>query len=116
MTGSRDVSLTIFITSVSGSKGLASFAYRFFHFRRSPGLGLAFDEAEEWQIWPHSVPESKEGSSRGKKKRLVFLCRRTMRVAVKDKVIPTRFLKTEGRGTFVGMEERKRGKVCRISR
>ena len=42
----RDVNLSIFITFMSGSKSLMSFSYRFFHFRRPPGLGLAFDAAK----------------------------------------------------------------------
>ena len=41
ISGSRDVSLTIFITSISGSKSLTSLAYRFFHFRKPLGLRLA---------------------------------------------------------------------------
>ena len=43
MSGSGEVSLPTFITSMSGSKSLMSFAYRFFHFRRPSGLRLAFD-------------------------------------------------------------------------
>ena len=55
--GSADVSLTIFITSVRGSKGLTSFTNRFFHFSGPPGFRLAFDAAEGNDIWSHSVPE-----------------------------------------------------------
>ena len=55
---------------------------------------------------------SKENSSRGKRKRQVFLCRRTVRVKVKGKVIPTGFLKIEGRETFIGAKDwRKRGRL-----
>ena len=55
---SGDVGLAIFITSVSGSKSLASFTNRTFHLSRSPGFRMAFDAAERnWKIWPHSVPE-----------------------------------------------------------
>ena len=32
----------------------------------------------------------------------VFLCRRTVKVEVTSKIIPTSFLKIEKRGTFVG--------------
>ena len=46
-----------------------------------------------------------ESSSRGKRR--VFLCRRTVRVKVKSKVIPASFLKIEGRGTFVGAKEKR---------
>ena len=49
-----------------------------------------------------SARERKESSSRGKKKRRVFLCRRTVRVKVGGKAIPASFLKIEGRGTLVG--------------
>ena len=38
---------------------------------------------------------SKKNSSNRKKKKPVFLCRRTVRVKVKSKVIPTSFLKIE---------------------
>ena len=44
--GSGDVILAIFITSVSGSKSLTSFTNRFFHFSDSPGLRMTFDAAE----------------------------------------------------------------------
>ena len=43
---SEDVSLTIFITSVSCSKSLRSFTNHFFHFSRPPGFRVAFDAAE----------------------------------------------------------------------
>ena len=41
------------------------------------------------------MPRGKESSSRGKRKRRVFLCRRTVGVKVGDKVIPASFLKVE---------------------
>ena len=41
-----DVSLTFFITSVSGNKSFASFFYCFFHFTRPPGLRLTMDTAK----------------------------------------------------------------------
>ena len=34
--------------------------------------------------------------------------RRTVRVEVKGKAIPTNFLKIKGKGTFVGIEDRKK--------
>ena len=58
----------------------------------------------------------KEGSSRGKRKRGVFLGRRIVRVEVKGKVIPTSFLKIEGRGAFVLAEKRKKRTVSRVGR
>ena len=45
MSGGRNISLTIFIAAMSGSKSLMPLSYRFFHFRRPPGLRLAFDAA-----------------------------------------------------------------------
>ena len=47
MSGNRDVSPTIFITSISGSKSLPFFACRFFHFRKPPGLRFAVVAAEK---------------------------------------------------------------------
>ena len=41
-------------------------------------------------------------SSSGKRKRQIFLCRRTVRVKVGGKAIPASFLKVEGMGTLVG--------------
>ena len=41
---------------------------------------------------------SEERSSRGKRKRRVFLCKRTVRVKVRSKVIPASFLKIEEKG------------------
>ena len=62
------------------------------------------------------VREVKKRSSRAKRKRRVFLCRRTVVVAVKDKVTPTSLLKIEGRGNFVEAKSGKRGTVSRIGR
>ena len=39
--------MAIFITSVSGSKSLASFTNRLFHLRRPSGFRRAFDAAEK---------------------------------------------------------------------
>ena len=78
--------------------------------------GLCQKEKEQSRLFRASDPKegiqwqrSKENSSRGKRKRRVFLCRRTVRVKAKSKVISTCFLKIEGRGTFVGAKDgRKR--------
>ena len=43
-----------------------------------------------------------KSSSTGMRKRRVFLCRKTVRVKVGDKVIPVSFLKVEGRGMLIG--------------
>ena len=50
---------------------------------------------------------SEENSSRGKRKRRVFLCRRTVRVKVQYEVIPASFLKIEGKRTLVGAKDRR---------
>ena len=60
-------------------------------------------------------------SSGGKRKRRVFLCRRTVRVKARSKAIPASFLKIEERGTLVGAKdqregERERGTDKRIGR
>ena len=47
----------------------------------------------------------KKSSSRGKRKRRVFLCRLTVRVKVGDKVISASFQKVEGRGTLIGAKD-----------
>ena len=64
---------------------------------------MAFDAAERNGRFGRIQGErGKESSSRGKRKRRIFLRRRTVRVKVGDKVIPASFLKIEGRGTLVG--------------
>ena len=67
-------------------------------------LSRALDRKEEIQC-----QRSKENSSKGKKKRQVFLCRRTGTVKVKSKVIRTSFLKIQGRETFVETKDRRKG-------
>ena len=92
MLGSRDVSLAILVTSMSGSKILTYFAYGIFHFRRPPGLELAFDAAERNEKFGRiQCQRSKESNSVEKRNREVFLCRRIVRVKVKGKVVPTSF-------------------------
>ena len=51
---------------------------------------------------------SKESSNKGKKKRRVFLCRRTVRVKVKSKVILTSFPKIQEKETLVGAKDRRK--------
>ena len=46
---------------------------------------------------PIQCQTNKESTIREKRKKRVFLCGRTVRVKVIGKVIPTSFLKTEGR-------------------
>ena len=64
---SGDVSLAIFITSVSGSESLASFTNRLFHLSRPPGFRRAFDAAERNGRFGRIQSQSgKESSSSGK--------------------------------------------------
>ena len=51
---------------------------------------------------------NKKISSRGKRKRQVFLGRRTVRVKVEGKIITASFLKIEERETFVAAKDRKK--------
>ena len=71
-------------------------------------LRRAFDAAERnGRFGRIHYQRGKESSCRGKRKRRVFLCRRTVRVKVGGKVIPASFLKIEGRGTLVGAKDWK---------
>ena len=68
--GSGDVSLAIFITSVSGSKSLASFTNRIFHFSGPPGFSMTFDAAERnGRFGRIQCLRREENSTRGKRKR-----------------------------------------------
>ena len=94
---------------MSGSESLAPFTYRTFYLSRPPGFRRAFDAAERnGRFGLIQCQRSKESSSRGKRKRRVFLCRKTVRVKVGGKVIPASFLKAEGRRTLVGVKDRER--------
>ena len=65
---------------------------------------MAFNAAERKERFGRIQCQSgKESSSRGKKKRRVFLCGMTVRV----KVIPASFLKIEGKGTLIGVKDRR---------
>ena len=78
---SGDVSLTIIIASVSGSKSFTSFTNRFFHLSRQPGFRMAFDAAKRNGRFDRiQCQRSKESSSRGK--RPVVLCRMAVRVEI----------------------------------
>ena len=88
---------------MSSSKSLTCFTNRFYHFSRPPGLRLACDAAERnGNFGGIQCQRSKESSSRGKRKRLVFFCRRTVKVEVEGKVIPMSSLKVVGRRMLVG--------------
>ena len=74
---------------------------------------MAFDAAERNGRFGHiQCQRGKESSSRGKRKRRVFLRRRTVRV----KVIPASFLKVEGKRTLVGAKDRGERTDRRIGR
>ena len=69
---------------------------------------MAFDATERnGRFGRIQCHRDKESSSRGKRRRLVFLCRRTMGVKVGDKVIPASFLKVEEKGTLVRVKDRR---------
>ena len=100
---SGNVSLTICITFMSGSESLRFFTNCFFHFSELPGFGLAFDAAKRnGRFGRIRCQRRKEHCSRGKRRvflereRGEYLHRKTVRVKVKGKVIPTSFLKIEG--------------------
>ena len=94
MSGSRGISLSIFIASTSGRKIITSFAYRFFHFIRPPGLRLAFDAAERnGKFGRIQCQKGKECSSRGREKKASVPLQMDGESRSKGKVIPTSFLK-----------------------
>ena len=68
---------------------------------------MAFDVAERnGRFGRIPCQRGEESSSRGKRKRRVFLCRRTVGVKVGGKAIPASFLKVEGRRALVGAKDR----------
>ena len=82
MSGSGNVSLTIFITSMSGTKSFTSFAY-IFPFRRSPGLRLVFDVPERnGKFGRIQYQRSREQQLQSKKKGGVFFCIRSNELLV----------------------------------
>ena len=115
--GSGNVSLAIFITSVNDSKSLASFTNRFFLFSGPPGFRLAFDAAERNGRFDRiQCQRSKESSSRGKRERRVLLCRRSVRVKVRSKVIRASFLKLKKGGHSLRRKTGESGTNKRIGR
>ena len=58
-------------------------------------------------VWLKRRLKRKEGSSRGKWTRWVFLCRRRVRIKAIGKVIPVSFLKVEEWGTLLGAKNRR---------
>ena len=96
----------IFIASIGRRKSLMSFTNCFFHFRRPPELRFAFDAAEGNKKFGRiQYQRSTECNKSGKRR--VFLCRTTVRVEVKGKVILKSFLKIEARWTFVGAKHER---------
>ena len=106
------MSLAIFIAFVSCIESLASFTNRYIHFSR-PGFGMALDAAKRnGRFGRNQCQIGKESGSKGKRKRQAFLCRRTVTVKVRSKVIPTSFWKVEGRGDSCwGKRPEKEGQV-----
>ena len=90
--------------------------HRFFYFSGPPGFTMSFDALERIRRFNRIQCQRSKVSSRGKKKRQVFLCRRTVRVKVKGKVIPTSFLKIKEGGRSLERKTGERGMVSRIGR
>ena len=87
-----------------------SFTNRTFHLSSPPGFRRAFDAAERnGRFGRIQCQRAKESSSSSRKrKRRIFLCRRTVRVKVGGKVIPASSLKIEERRTLVGAIGRRK--------
>ena len=110
MSGSKDVSLTIFIASVSGGESLTSFVNSFFHLSGPTSFRFAFDVAEKnGRFGRIQCQRSKANKSRGKRR--VFFFRKAVRVGVKSKVISASFL--EG-GRSLGRKIGERETVSRF--
>ena len=93
---------------MSGSGSLASLTNGTFHLSKPPGFRRAFDAAKRnGRFGRIQCQRGKESNSRGKRKRRVFVCKRTVRVKVGGKAIPVSFLKIEGRETLVGARDRR---------
>ena len=94
--------MAIFITSVSGSKSLASFTNRTFISADHHAVGWRLMRPKGVEdLAAFSAKEVKKAAAEEKKRR-VFLSR-----TVGVKVIPTSFLKVEGCGTLVGAKDRR---------
>ena len=63
-----------------------------------------------------SAREVKRAAAEERRKKRVFLCRRTVRVKIGGKVIPASFLKIEGRGALVGAKDWRERDERRIGR
>ena len=97
---------------MSGNESLASFTNRTFHLSRPPGFRRAFDAAERnGRFGRIQCQRGKESSSRGKRKRRVFLYKKIVVVKVGDKVLLASSLKVEGRRTLVGAKDRREGQI-----
>ena len=106
-----NVRLATFIASVSSSKSLASFTNRTFHFSKQSSFKMVFDAERNGRFGRIQCQRGKESSSRGKGRRQVFLCRRTVRVKVGGKAISASFLKIEGWETLVGAKDRGKRQI-----
>ena len=102
----------IFIASVSSSKSITFFTNCFFNLSRPPGFGRAFDAIKRnGSVGCIRCQRSKESTSRGKRKRRVFLCKWTVKVKVEGKVIPASFLKIKGRGMLMRAIGQREGRI-----
>ena len=98
---------------MSGSKSFTSFTNRFFHFSRPPGLRLAFEAAERnGKFGRIQCQRSEESSSKEKRNRRVFLCRRTMEVEAICNVVLMSFRKLKG--TFVRVKDQREGQLVEL--
>ena len=94
------------MTSVSGSKNLVSFTNRLFHLSRPPGFRRAFDaDKRNGRFGRIQSQRGEKSSSRGKRR--VILCRRTVRIKVRDEAISASILKIEGRGMLVRVKDQR---------
>ena len=83
-----------------------AFTNCFFYLSRPSGVWCS---RKEWKIWTHSVTEKWVSCSTGKRKRRVFLCRRTARVKVRSKVIQQAFWKLKEGVCSLGRKTEERG-------
>ena len=78
MSGSDNISLTNFITSMSGSESLTSFTNRLFHFSGSLGFRLPFDAIGRIELvgGQNLGPEASPRSKRMRKKKEQRKCQK----------------------------------------
>ena len=107
----KDVTLSIFITPMNGSKSVTSFFYRFFHVRRSPAWSWRLTRPKKMKNLAAFNPQEVKRAAVEKRKG-VFLCSRTVRVKVKSKATTRNVLKIKGRVKA----KPEKGTVCKIGK